>query len=1024
MSPSNRIESSSIDSLGKLQQLLRDLFQFDLSDLDFGIYRLLRLKMGEIEAFLTEQLPRRVNEVFSGATDEERKKLEEKVDELADRIRKDIDEDALLPTGEVKAEFKDTNVKKAKEIIQKYEETRQQAQAISATEEQKADVFNHLYAFFSRYYEDGDFIPRRRYGSRETYAVPYNGEETYFHWANKNQHYVKTGEHFRDYSFTVEEMGKTYRVRFVLTEASVPPGNTKGDTRYFFSQPDQATFDAEASTFRLPFHYRLPTEEEVEKFGKNSRFQEALLQNELKSILKVVPDQVLRGALNEVVDKSGDSEVTLLLKHLRRFCRRNTTDFFVHKDLEGFLKRELEFYLKDQLLHIADLEADFDSKRRTLRVVRELAGEISQFLAQIENVQKRLFEKRKFVLRTDYLIPIQNMPKILWKDVIANKAQLEEWKKLYALDPKDSFLTQKGKGNEHFLDEHPTLVVNTAHFDKDFTLKALLAFDDIEEATDGLLIHSENYQALRLLQRKYEQKVKCIYIDPPYNTGSDEFIYKDRYQHSSWAAMIAERIALARGFLSSNGVFFSSIDFNEISTLREILEHLFDEKNFEGLITWRRRHNQPNDRTKMIGLVSEYLLSYAKDSPTLKRIGVGKIDLTGKFSNPDNDLRGDWSSKAWKVGSGQSGSRYQIKTPTGRVYEEEWMGDEETFKALLKDKRIIFPNSGDGPPRKKYFKSEREEEGQCATNWWPHDTFGHNASASEWLNCLFGRKNVFDNPKPVELLRGVIQVAGKTVDLAMDFFAGSGPLAEASIVLSRDDGERRKFILIEMANYFDTVILPRVQKVIYAPQWKDGSPVRPATQEEAERTPRLVKVLRLEGYEDALHNLTTEETVQREKSAAKAHKEKLGADTYRLRYLARLPSDASASMLNLEKLEHPFNYTIEVLTEDGPKTETVDLIETFNYLYPVEVQRIETWINEKDNREYRIIKGKNKDSRKVLILWRDMEKLDPKMERGFLEAKLKSEGPFDEMLINGDTATPGFVSLDPIFKRLVEEEER
>jgi adenine-specific DNA-methyltransferase len=183
-------------------------------------------------------------------------------------------------------------------------------------------------------------------------------------------------------------------------------------------------------------------------------------------------------------------------------------------------------------------------------------------------------------------------------------------------------------------------------------------------------------------------------------------------------------------------------------------------------------------------------------------------------------------------------------------------------------------------------------------------------------------------------------------------------------------------------------------------------------------------VLRLESYEDALHNLATEETLKKEKSAAKAHKEKLGSETYRLHYLAKLPLEANACMLNVEKLEHPFSYTIEVLTEDGPKTETVDLVETFNYLYPIDGQRIETWLNKKDTREYRVIKGRNREGRRILVLWRDMEKLNPKIEREFIEDKVKSEGPFDEMLINGDTATPGFVSLDPVFKRLIEEEER
>ncbi len=240
----------------------------------------------------------------------------------------------------------------------------------------------------------------------------------------------------------------------------------------------------------------------------------------------------------------------------------------------------------------------------------------------------------------------------------------------------------------------------------------------------------------------------------------------------------------------------------------------------------------------------------------------------------------------------------------------------------------------------------------------------------------------------------------------------------------REDGGQRRFILVEMAGYFDTVLLPRIARVIYSPEWEDGKPKRPPTEEEINRTPRLVKVLRLEGYEDSLHNLVTDETLEREEPRAKAHKEKLGEDTYRLQYLVRLPLESSASMLNLAGLEHPFDYTLEILTEDGPKVEAVDLAETFNFLYGLHVERLESWVNDKDKRTYRVVKGKNGERRRILILWRDMENLDPKIERQFLESKIKSEGPFDEILINGDTATPGIKSLDGLFKRLLEEGER
>ena len=306
------------------------------------------------------------------------------------------------------------------------------------------------------------------------------------------------------------------------------------------------------------------------------------------------------------------------------------------------------------------------------------------------------------------------------------------------------------------LKDKPFMVIDTKFFGPAFKYNLLSGMDEIDEATDGLLVHSENFQALDLLQERYQEQVKCVYIDPPYNTERDHedgsFIYKDNFATSSWLPMVHDRVLLSWSLLRDDGLLFSSIDHNEIASEKKILERVFGTENFEALISWRRRHNQPNDKTKMIGLVSEYLLGFAKDSTAYKKSGVGKLDLTGDFSNPDDDPKGEWASKPWKVGSDQSGSRYKITTPSGRVLDEEWMGDEDTFNSYLEEKRIYFPKSGDGNPRKKYYRFERQEEGQCATNWWSHDQFGHNQGANDTLTALFGYKNAFSNPEILSIV--------------------------------------------------------------------------------------------------------------------------------------------------------------------------------------------------------------------------------------------------------------------------------
>lgn len=353
------------------------------------------------------------------------------------------------------------------------------------------------------------------------------------------------------------------------------------------------------------------------------------------------------------------------------------------------------------------------------------------------------------------------------------------------------------------------------------------------ENTENLFIEGDNLEVLKLLQKHYREKIKMIYIDPPYNTGKD-FIYKDNFKedksdyyertsqnscgipmttnrdssgryHSDWLTMMYPRLFLARSLLKEDGVIFISIGDAETANLRIASDEIFGEENFEGHIHWRRRHNQPNDPKKLIALVAEHILVYAKNSEVLREAGVGKLDLTGKFSNPDNDSRGDWNSKPWKIGSNQNGSKYSIKLPSGRIVAGEWMGEKSNYERLLSDNRIVFPRNGDGLPRKKIFKSEREEEGQAATNWFPNQEFGNNQEATDELAELFdGKKNLFDNPKPVRLVKNIIRLGNLAEnEIVLDFFAGSGTTAHAVMDQNAEDVGNRKWICVQLPEITD-----------------------------------------------------------------------------------------------------------------------------------------------------------------------------------------------------------------------------
>lgn len=358
------------------------------------------------------------------------------------------------------------------------------------------------------------------------------------------------------------------------------------------------------------------------------------------------------------------------------------------------------------------------------------------------------------------------------------------------------------------------------------------------ETTENIFIEGENLEALKILQKAYYGKVKAICIDPPYNTGYDSFIYPDKFSetkeeyarrvrdkdedglmmkeglfrqnkkengqfHSNWLSMMLPRLFLAKNLLCDDGVIFINIDDNELANLKLLMDEVFGEENKEAIITWRRRHNQPNDKSKMISKVAEYILVYAKNSEALKRkntfYGLPLSDARqGSYSNPDNDPLGPWDSKPWKAGSGQSGSRYKIKTPTGKVLDEEWMGAETTYAQLLAAGKIYFPSGGDGWPRKKFYLSERMAEGQCAHNFWGHQDFGSNQEGSAELAEIFNGKNVFDNPKPTKLLKALIKIATGKDDIILDFFGGSGSTAHAIYELNEEEGANRKFILVQL----------------------------------------------------------------------------------------------------------------------------------------------------------------------------------------------------------------------------------
>ena len=539
--------SDAAAKLDRLKVLLCDMFQLDRGDLDFGLYRIMNLKAAEIGAFLDDDLLPQVTATLRRIDDNERVALEAELEAVRKRTRDSGHGSDTNPSPEIAA------------LTDRLAEMKKDAAA-------EADVYNHLANFFARYYTEGDFISQRRYssGGRSAYLIPYDGEEVKLHWANADQYYVKTTENYAAYAFTVGTGDEARRVRFEIAAADNEKDNVKetnGRQRRFILARGKAAVAVEDGELVVRFEHRPLTEREKKQFpGTGATQQVRLNEAAAERILHAVaPDW--RALLTVPAPTNASPERTLLAKHVDRYTAKNSFDYFIHRDLGGFLRRELDLYLNTEVLNLDDLEqgdaARLDRVLARVRTIRGIGGKIIDFLAQLEDFQKQLWLKKKFVLETQWCVTLDRVPEALYPEIVANAAQCAEWVELFAADKITGDLTNgnvawSNPPSGAFLKANPSLVLDTRHFDRDFTDRLLTALSDagpLDKQTDGLLIHGENFQALNLLQARYEEQVGCIYIDPPYNTESDEFLYKDGYQTSTWISMLSNRALLARSLM-------------------------------------------------------------------------------------------------------------------------------------------------------------------------------------------------------------------------------------------------------------------------------------------------------------------------------------------------------------------------------------------------------------------------------------------------------------------------------------------
>lgn len=978
----------------KFRDILAEILQLDQAELDFGIYRIMNQKRKDIEAFLNNRLVPEVTKILKAQT----------------------------------AAGTD----------------------ISAMEN---EVFSHLAKFFSRYYEGGDFISKRRYKD-DAYAIPYSGEEVKLYWANADQYYIKTSEYFKNYSFVLPTSRR--KVHFVLRDADTEQNNNKAannmERRFQLCEEDCiAEEDDELNIF---FTYEL--------MPKTTK-QDALIKDaEAKIISSFVEGKYADFAelVNEKMPTEKNKERTLLMKHLQDYTAKNNFDYFIHKDLGGFLRRELDFYIKNEVMFLDDLDATHIMEHLAqVKAIKQVGEKIITFLAQLEDFQKKLWLKKKFVVGCDYCITLDRIPRTLYSEIIANDAQRKEWVRLFAIDEIKGDMMTEGYSEpltEKFLEDNPFLVLDTKFFSAEFKHKLVGSMEKVDEECNGLLINSENFQALELLQEKYRETIKCVYSDPPYNTDASKIAYKNGYEHSSWISLMDSRLLLLKQLLNDTGIISIAIDDYELRNLNLLMDQVYGIGNSLSNIAI---FTNPKGRDQaFVAQAHDYSVVYAKDRRFAKtyEFTLSSEELKKKFSKVyDGNISRDLPLKRTGSESTREERPYMFfpflwngktlslitKDEYLKIYDKENNSFNDEYLKNLEEKykdqgyRFILPlnrkheclrwrwgfeSCAEGIKNGTLFVKEAStgcmvyqhdlgDDKYKPKSFWVGEKYDASSKGTNLLENILPN-NVFSYPKSLYTVIDNISLGATKHDAILDAFAGSGTTGHAVIYLNREDNGNRKYILCEMAEYFNSVTKPRIEKVIYSEDWKDGKPVS------RKGISQCFKYIRLEQYEDTLNNLQPKnQRLDFDNANGKGDFE----ETYFLRYM--LDTETKGDLFNLEWFKNPFAMSIKT-TKDNELVDThVDMVETFNYLIGLNV---ETLRYPKDG--YCVVEGTTHiGNERALVIWRNCNKVSNEELNEFFrkQAYCTTDSEFDKIYVNGDNTLPNIKTDEEHWKVVLIEEE-
>lgn len=707
----------------------------------------------------------------------------------------------------------------------------------------REELFDKLYTFFQRYFsESGSIYFRHTAVHQNVYEKVYTDDrDVVLFWKTHMLYYVKTDRIFN--SMGVEVDG--FKFYFDAGKMTLKKSNEKRETIYAFRAVDTQR--------------QLVFEVTYSEKGRKTRMDDIL--KDLKKADVKINDETLT-------------------KAFRVFEKQSEVDYFINKDARSFLREQFDIWLYQYLF--AGQNIWTQERLAQLQALKEIAFNIIDFISQFEDELVKVWNKPKFVRNSHYVITLDKLAEAeVLTRILAHpqfEQQLQEWRDLGMLgaDFRLGMLTEKDLTGAPAFPKYQYLPLDTKYF-PDLELDILALFDDLDAALDGWLVHSENYQALNSISTKYHEKVDAIYIDPPYNSDSSEIIYANNYKSSSWLSILSDRLFLARDIMSRTSMIGVAIDDFEFPHFSKLINRYF---NVLGNVVVR---SNPAGRSTSKGFSINH--EYAIFASKTDDLSIGYLDRnedqTERYSSADENGKFEWVNFRKHGGLREESPRmfYPIfitNELTARIPRIKWNDDIrewEIFEEKKPNETILFPIDSNNQDRRwkwslerfisnpKDIKVDKDKEGNLAVyiksrmpnlgvlpgTWWDKKTY----SATDWgalvLKQLFGEHGTFSYPKSPNLVEDCLKSMAINDDsIVLDFFAGSGTTAHAVMNLNRSDGGKRKYILVEMGEHFNTVILPRVKKVAFSSSWKDGKA------NGGQGLSHFVKYYDLEQYEETL----------------------------------------------------------------------------------------------------------------------------------------------------------------------------